>query len=133
MYTHLVPDRRIRATIKPTLARGLTNTLTASTDNIKITESIGDRVGGYNFSPTLISSRSRRKQCPLYSAHPMGQTESSLLGCAGSEGCMTLVATHVAGEASQANRLNQSRYGPTEFSWTRTMSIPFHCKGETTV
>ena len=90
MYTHLVPDRRIRATIKPTLGERIrTNTLTASTDNIKITESIGDRVGGYNFSPTLISSRSRRKQCPLYSAHPMGQTESSLLGCAGSEGCMT--------------------------------------------
>ena len=69
------------------LARGTrTNTLTASTDNIKVTETIGDRVGGYNFLPTLIASRSRRKQCPLYSAHPMGQTESSLLGCAGSEG-----------------------------------------------
>ena len=58
----------------------------ASTDNIKVTESIGDRVGGYNFLPALIASRSRRKQCPLYSAHPMGQTESSFLGCAGSEG-----------------------------------------------
>ena len=69
------------------LARGTrTNTLTASTDNIKVTESIGDRVGGYNFLPTLIASRSRRKQCPLYSAHPMGITESSFLGCAGSEG-----------------------------------------------
>ena len=59
--------------------------MTASTDNIKVTESIGDRVGGYNFLPTLIASRSRRKQCPLYSAHPMGQTESSFFGCAGSE------------------------------------------------
>ena len=86
--THtLVPDRRIRATIKPTLGeRTRTNTLTASTDNIKINETIVDRVGSYYFSPTLIASRSRRKQCPLYSAHPMGQTESSLLGCAGSEG-----------------------------------------------
>ena len=87
MYTHLVSDRRIRATIKPTLGERIrTNTLTASTDNIKVTETIGDRVGGYNFLPTLIASRSRRKQCPLYSAHPMGQTESSFLGCAGSEG-----------------------------------------------
>ena len=69
------------------LARGTrTNTLTASTDNIKVIETIDDRVGGYNFLPTLIASRSRRKQCPLYSAHPMGITESSFLGCAGSEG-----------------------------------------------
>ena len=69
------------------LARGTrTNTLTAIAGKIKVTESIGDRVGGYNFLPTLIASRSRRKQCPLYSAHPMGQTESSFLGCAGSEG-----------------------------------------------
>ena len=60
--------------------------MTASTDNIKVTESIGDRVGGYNFLPALIASSSRRKQCPLYSAHPMGITESSFLGCAGSEG-----------------------------------------------
>ena len=68
------------------LARGTrTNTLTASTDNIKVTESIGDRVGGYNFLPALISSRSRRKQCPLH----LVNSESSLLGCAGSEGCMT--------------------------------------------
>ena len=52
----------------------------------KITESIGDRVGGYNFLPALFTSGSRRKQCPLYSAHPMGITESSFLGCAGSEG-----------------------------------------------
>ena len=68
------------------LARGTrTNTLTASTDNIKVTETIGDRVGGYNFLPALISSRSRRKQCPLH----LVNSESSLLGCAGSEGCMT--------------------------------------------
>ena len=68
------------------LARGTrTNTLKASTDMSKITESIGDRVGGYNFLPTLFASGSRRKQCPLYSAHPMGITESSFLGCAGSE------------------------------------------------
>ena len=60
--------------------------MTASTDNIKVIETIDDRVGGYNFLPTLIASRSRRKQCPLYSAHPMGITESSFLGCAGSEG-----------------------------------------------
>ena len=59
--------------------------MTASTDNIKVTESIGDRVGGYNFLPALISSRSRRKQCPLH----LVNSESSLLGCAGSEGCMT--------------------------------------------
>ena len=58
----------------------------AFTDKIKVIETIVDRVGGYNFLPTLIASRSRRKQCPLYSAHPMGITESSFLGCAGSEG-----------------------------------------------
>ena len=51
----------------------------------KVTETIGDRVGGYNFSPALFASGSRRKQCPLYSAHPMGITESSFLGCAGSD------------------------------------------------
>ena len=83
---HLVPDRRIRATIKPTLGERIRiNTLKASTDMSKITESIGDRVGGYNFLPTLFASGSRRKQCPLYSAHPMGITESSFFGCAGSE------------------------------------------------
>ena len=38
--------------------------------------------------PTLIESCSRRKQCPLYSAHPMGITESSFLGCAGSDHCI---------------------------------------------
>ena len=59
--------------------------MTASTDTFKIDETIVDRVGGYNFSPTLIESCSRRKQCPLYSAHPMGITESSFLGCAGSD------------------------------------------------
>ena len=68
------------------LARGTrTNTLTAIAGKIKVTESIGDRVGGYNFSPTLVSSGPRRKQCPLY----LVNSESSLLGCAGSEGCMT--------------------------------------------
>ena len=86
MYTHLVSDRRIRATIKSRLGERIrTNTLTASTDKIKVIETIDDRVGGYNFLPTLIASRSRRKQCPLYSANPHGQTESSLLGCAGSD------------------------------------------------
>ena len=59
--------------------------MTASTDKIKVIETIDDRVGGYNFLPTLIASGSRRKQCPLYSAHPMGITESSFFGCAGSE------------------------------------------------
>ena len=59
--------------------------MTASTDKIKVIETIDDRVGGYNFLPTLIASGSRRKQCPLYSAHTMGITESSFFGCAGSE------------------------------------------------
>ena len=68
------------------LARGIrNNTLKAITGKIKVTESIGGHVGGYNFSPTLVSFGSRRKQCPLYSAHPMGITESSFFGCAGSE------------------------------------------------
>ena len=53
----------------------------ASTDKIKVNETIVDRVGGYYFSPTLIESCSRRKQCPLYSV----KSESSLLGCAGSD------------------------------------------------
>ena len=61
-----------------------TNTLTASTDTFKITESIGDRVGGYNFLPTLIESCSRRKQCPLY----LVNSESSFLGCAGNDRCI---------------------------------------------
>ena len=56
--------------------------MTASTDTFKITESIGDRVGGYNFLPALIAFSPRRKQCPLYSVN----SESSLLDCAGSEG-----------------------------------------------
>ena len=56
--------------------------MTASTDTFKVIETIDDRVGRYNFLPTLIASRSRRKQCPLYSVN----SESSLLGCAGSEG-----------------------------------------------
>ena len=59
--------------------------MTAITGKFKVTDSIGGRVGRYNFSPTLIAPGSRRKQCPLYSAHPMGITESSFLGCAGSE------------------------------------------------
>ena len=69
--------------------RGIrTNTLTASTDTFKVIETIDDRVGGYNFLPTLIESCSRRKQCPLYLANPHGQTESSFLGCAGNDHCM---------------------------------------------
>ena len=59
--------------------------MTASTDKIKVIETIDDRVGGYNFLPTLIASRSRRKQCPLYLANPHGQTKSSFFGCAGSD------------------------------------------------
>ena len=67
------------------LARGTrTNTLTAITGNIKVTESIGGRVGGYNFSPTLVSSGLTRKQCPLYSV----KSESSFFGCAGSDYCI---------------------------------------------
>ena len=62
--------------------------MTASTDTFKVTESIGDRAGSYNFSPALIASRSRRKQRPLYSAHPMGITESPFFDRAGSEGCI---------------------------------------------
>ena len=62
--------------------RGIrTNTLKASTDTFNVTESIGDRARGYNFSPALIASSSRRKQCPLYPV----QSGSSFLGCAGSE------------------------------------------------
>ena len=78
----MVPDRRIWATIKPTLGERIrTSTLKASTDNIKINDSIVDRVGGYNFLPTLIASRSRRKQCPLH----LVNSKSSFLGCAGSD------------------------------------------------
>ena len=83
MYTHLVPDRRIRATIKSRLDERIrTNTLKAFKDKIKVNETIVDRVGSYYFLPTLIASRSRRKQCPLHSVN----SESSFLGCAGSEG-----------------------------------------------
>ena len=86
MYTHLVPDRRIRATIKPTLGERIrTNTLKASTGKIKVIESIDDHVGSYYFSPTLIASSSTRKQRPLYSAHPMGQTGSPFFDRAGSD------------------------------------------------
>ena len=64
------------------LARGSrNNTLTAITDKIKVNDSIVDRVGGYNFSPTLILSGPRRRQCPLYSVN----SESSLLDCAGND------------------------------------------------
>ena len=55
--------------------------MTASTDTFKVIETIDDRVGRYNFLPTLIASRSRRKQCPLH----LVNSESSLLGCAGSD------------------------------------------------
>ncbi len=69
--------------------RGIrTNTLKAITDNIKVIETIDDRVGGYNFLPALIASRSRRKQCPLYSPHPMGITESPSFDRAGSDYCI---------------------------------------------
>ena len=82
MYTHLVPDRRIRATIKSRLDERIrTNTLTAIRNMNKVTESIGDRVGGYNFLPALFTFGSRRKQCPLHSVN----SESSLLDCAGSD------------------------------------------------
>ena len=47
----------------------------------KVTESIGDRVGGYNFLPALFTFGSRRKQCPLH----LVNSKSSLLGCAGSD------------------------------------------------
>ena len=57
----------------------------ASTDKIKVIESIDDQVGSYYFSPTLIASSSRRKQRPLYSAHPMGQTGSPFFDRAGSD------------------------------------------------
>ena len=68
--------------------RGIrTNTLTASTGKIKIIESIDDRVGGYNFSPTLIASSSRRKQRPLYSPNPIGLSESLFFDRAGSDRC----------------------------------------------
>ena len=53
----------------------------ASADTFKVIETIDDRVGRYNFSPTLIASRSRRKQCPLH----LVNSKSSLLGCAGSD------------------------------------------------
>ena len=56
--------------------------MTAITGKFKVTVSIGGRVGRYNFSPTLILFGSKRKQCPLYSVN----SESSLLGCVGSEG-----------------------------------------------
>ena len=57
----------------------------ASTGKIKVIESIDDHVGSYYFSPTLIASSSTRKQRPLYSAHPMGQTGSPFFDRAGSD------------------------------------------------
>ena len=60
------------------LTRGTrTNTLTAIRNMNKVTESIGDRVGGYNFLPALFTFGSRRKQCPLHSVN----SESSLFDC----------------------------------------------------
>ncbi len=58
--------------------------MTASTDTFKVIETIDDRVGGYNFLPTLIESCSKRKQCPLY----LVNSESSFLGCAGNDRCI---------------------------------------------
>ena len=58
--------------------------MTASTDTFKVIETIDDRVGGYNFLPTLIESCSRRRQCPLY----LVNSESSFLGCAGNDRCI---------------------------------------------
>ena len=55
--------------------------MTAITDTFKVIETIDDRVGSYYFSPTLILSGPRRKQCPLYSVN----SESSLLDCAGND------------------------------------------------
>ena len=55
--------------------------MTAITGKFKVIETIGGRVGRYNFSPTLILFGLKRKQCPLYSVN----SESSLLGRVGSE------------------------------------------------
>ena len=44
-----------------------------------------------------------------------------------------LVAEFFEGSATQAKRFNPNRCGPVAFSWTRAMSNPFHCMGETTV
>ena len=51
--------------------------MTAIRNMNKVTESIGDRVGGYNFLPALFTFGSRRKQCPLHSVN----SESSLFDC----------------------------------------------------
>ena len=51
--------------------------MTAITDTFKVIETIDDRVGRYNFSPTLILFGSKRKQCPLH----LVNSKSSLLGC----------------------------------------------------
>ena len=44
-----------------------------------------------------------------------------------------LVAEFCESSATQAKRFDQNRCGPVAFSWTRTMSNPFHCMGKTTV
>ena len=67
----------------------------ASTGKIKVIESIDDHVGSYYFSPTLIASRSRRKQRPLYSAHPMGQTGSPFFDRAGNDPCIIDWSPHL--------------------------------------
>ena len=110
------------------LARGSrNNTLKAITDKIKVNDSIVDRVGGYNFSPTLILSGPRRRQCPLYSVN----SESSLLDCAGNDRySKDWSPSFFEGSATQAKRLCQSRYGPVESSWTRTMSNPISLHGK---
>ena len=55
--------------------------MTASTDTFKVNETIVDRVGRYNFSPTLILFGSTRRQCPLH----LVNSKSSLLGRARSD------------------------------------------------
>ncbi len=51
--------------------------MTAITGKFKVIETIGGRVGRYNFSPTLILFGSTRRQCPLH----LVNSKSSLLGC----------------------------------------------------
>ena len=84
MYTHLVPDRRIRATIKPTLGeRNQDQYVDGNHGQIQSHRMPSVAASGdTTSSPTLISrSGLKRKQCPLYSVN----SESSLLGCVGSE------------------------------------------------
>ena len=88
-----------------------TNTLTASTDTFKVIETIDDRVGGYNFLPTLIESCSRRKQCPLY----LVNSESSFLGCAGETivaskaGRGVLCSPRITSQSTQPESVRASR------------------------